>query len=180
VSARHAIAFTVLIAILLPYYLYVDQRDLTPHALEQQQASLLNLSDIHAITLVSGADRLRYQKSGDGKLYQVAEPPNGFIPQDLMQAMASLLISAKQVDVVADKPSSLAEFGLDHPSGEMVIETPDSKEPIRIYFGAQNPTRTAIYARIEGIPKVFLFGRNLEYYQSLMFQWVQGKQGKGA
>jgi len=30
------------------------------------------------------------------------------------------------------------------------------------------------------VPKVFLLGRNLEYYQTLMFQWVEGKQGKNA
>jgi hypothetical protein len=27
---------------------------------------------------------------------------------------------------------------------------------------------------------VFLLGQNLEYYQSLMFQWIEGKQGKNA
>ena len=37
-----------------------------------------------------------------------------------------------------------------------------------------------IYAQIEGVPKVFLLGENIEYYQSLMFQWIEGKQGKNA
>ena len=30
------------------------------------------------------------------------------------------------------------------------------------------------------MPKVFLLGENIEYYQSLMFQWIEGKQGKNA
>jgi len=180
VSSRHAIIFTVLIAILLPYYLYVDQRGEAPQAPVQKEAALLNLSEVKAITLVRGTEKLRYEKSGDGKLFRVADPPNGFIPQDLMQALASGLTGMKQVEIVADNPSSLAEFGLQDPQAELSIETPDSDKSIRIYFGSQNPTRTAVYARVEGDPKVFLFGRNLDYYQSLMFQWIQGKQGKNA
>ncbi|MGH7948980.1 MAG: DUF4340 domain-containing protein [Candidatus Binataceae bacterium] len=179
-SSRHAIIFTVLIAVLLPYYLYVDQRGELPHAPVLREATLLNVNEVNAITLIRGTEKLRYEKSGDGKLFRVADPPNGFIPQDLMQALATGLTGLKDVEIVADNPSDLAEFGLQDPQAELVIETPDSKKSIRILFGAQNPPRTAVYARIEGNPKIFLFGRNLDYYQNLMFQWIQGKQGKHA
>jgi len=104
-----------------------------------------------------------------------------FIDQSyaLMQALAALLINAKSVEVVSTNPNDLAQFGLNHPSGQLIIKNRDRK-PINIYFGSENPTGTAIYARIEGIPKVFLLGKNLEYYQTLMIQWVEGKQGKNA
>jgi len=179
-SARPAIVFTVLLAILLPIYLFVDRPDLAPTPLQERQESLLKLSGIDAITVTRGNESLRYQKTSDGKLYRLIQPSNAFIPQDLMQALAGLLIGAKQVEVVAEDVSNLADFGLDHPQSLMVIEAPGRPEPIKIYFGNENPTHTAIYAQIEGIPKVFLLGSNLGYYQSLMFQWVEGKQGKNA
>ncbi|HYB90702.1 MAG TPA: DUF4340 domain-containing protein [Candidatus Binataceae bacterium] len=179
-SARPAIVFTILLAILLPIYFFVDRPDLAPSPVQEQQESLLKLTGIDAITLRRGKESLRYQKTSDGKLFQLTEPPNAFIPQDLMQALASLLIGAKQVEVVANDVNHLADFGLDHPQSEMTIEAPGRQSPIKIYFGADNPTHTAVYGQIEGVPKVFLLGNNLEYYQSLMFQWVEGKQGKKA
>jgi len=181
VSARPAIVFTALFLLLLPIYWYFDQpADKRAANVEEQQESLLKLNGIDSITVKRGGETLRYQKTADGKLYQLVEPQGKFVPQDLMQALASLLISAKQVEVVAQNANDLAQFGLDHPRSEMTIGATGTGQPIRIFFGAENPTHTAIYAQIEGIPKVFLLGRNLEYYQSVMFEWVEGKQGKNA
>ena len=181
-SARPAIVFTALFLLLLPIYRYFDlPADKRAAAkVEEQQESLLKLNGIDSITVKRGSETLRYEKTADGKLYQLVEPQGKFVPQDLMQALASLLISAKQVEVVAENTNDLAQFGLDHPRSEMTIGATGTGQPIRIFFGAENPTHTAIYAQIEGIPKVFLLGRNLEYYQSVMFEWVEGKQGKNA
>jgi hypothetical protein len=95
-----------------------------------------------------------------------------------MNAMGGLLQGAKSVEVVSENSNDLAQFGLDHPKSELTIEAPGKPQPIKLAFGNENPTHTAIYAQIEGQAKVFLLGENLEYYQSLMFQWIEGKQGK--
>jgi len=181
-SARPAIIFTAIFLLLLPIYRYYDRPADTAAAAkaQEEQESLLKLNGIDSITVKRGSESLRYDKTQDGKLYQLVEPQGKFVPQDLMQALASLLISAKQVEVVADNTKDLAQFGLDNPRSEMVINSANLPKPIHIFFGAENPTHTAIYAQIEGIPKVFLLGRNLEYYQSVMFEWVEGKQGKNA
>jgi Domain of unknown function (DUF4340) len=178
-SPRHAILFTIVFAILVPYYYLVDTPALKLVRLREQQESLLKLSTIDSLTLTRGAETIRFQKTSDPKRYQVVEPANGFIPQDLMQATMSLLMGAKSVEVVSDNPNDLRQFGLDQPTTTMVITAP-GRQPIRIEFGSLNPTKTAVYARIIGIPKVFLMGRNLDYYQTLMFQWIEGKQGKNA
>ena len=128
---------------------------------------------------MSGTESLRFQKDKDGKFYNLVAPAGKFVPHDLMDAMVSLLTSAKSVEVVAEDTSDLAQFGLDHPKSEVTIES-TGQQPVKIAFGNENPTHTAIYAQIEGIPKVFLLGQNIEYYQSLMFQWIEGKQGKNA
>jgi hypothetical protein len=180
VSARPAIVYTIVFFILLPIYFWIQPSVKPVSALEEKQESLLKLSGIDAITVASGTESLRFQKSKDGSFYEVVAPPGKFIPRDLMDAMVSLLTSAKSVEVVAENSNDLAQFGLDKPKSVVTIEGPGQPQPIKIAFGNENPTHTAIYAQIEGIPKVFLLGENMEYYQSLMFQWIEGKQGKNA
>jgi Domain of unknown function (DUF4340) len=179
-SARPAIVFTVLLVILLPYYLLADRPQIREQELRHEHAGLLDLSSIDAVTLTRANETLRFEKTADGKLYKIVQPPNGFVPQDLMKALTALLIEAKDVEIVSDNPADRPQFGLDHPQFELTIEAPGKKEPLRVIFGNENPTRTAIYATISGSPKIFLLGRNLEYYQDLMFQWIEGKQGKKA
>jgi hypothetical protein len=181
VSARPAIFYTIVFFILLPIYFWIQPSVKPASALEEKQESLLKLGGgIDAITVSSGSESLRFQKDKDGKFYNLVAPPGKFVPHDLMDAMVSLLTSAKSVEVVANDSTDLAQFGLDHPKSVITVEAPGQPQPIKIAFGNENPTHTAIYAQIEGIPKVFLLGQNLEYYQSLMFQWIEGKQGKSA
>lgn len=176
-----AILFTVLIGILLPYYYFVDRPALRLKGLEAPQESLLDLpGGIDSITITRGAEKVHYTKMADGQRYQLVEPDGKFVPQDLMKALADLLEGAKTVEIVSTDPKDLAEFGLDQPKGEVILAAASKKEPIDIVFGNENPTHTAVYARIQGSPKIFLLGANLEYYQTLMFQWVEGKQGKNA
>jgi hypothetical protein len=178
-SPRSAIIFTVLIAILLPYYYFVDRPELRIKQVAAAQESLLDLpGGIDAVTVTRENEKVRYTRRSDGQ-YKVAEPDGKFVPQDLMKALTDLFEGAKTVEVVSTNPNDLAEFGLDKPKGEVILES-GSKKPINIFFGNENPTHTAVYARIEGVSKVFLLGANLEYYQTLMFQWIEGKQGKNA
>lgn len=180
-SPRSAIFFTLLIAILLPYYYFVDRPELRIKGIKTEQESLLDLKGgVDSITVTRGDEKIHYIKTSDGVHYKVVEPEGKFIPQDLMAALADLLSGAKSVEIVSSNPNDLKQFGLDHPQGEIILQTASKPQPINIFFGAENPTHTAIYARIDTSPKVFLLGKNLEYYQALMFQWVEGKQGKTA
>lgn len=179
-NIRSAIVLSVVFIILLPIYLWGRPEIKRDRQLTDKQESLLGLDGIDAVTLVRGTETIHFQKTADGKLYSITQPPNAFVPQDLMNATTALLINAKQVEVVSDNLNDLAQFELDHPKVSMTIETRDKPQPIKILFGGENPTKTAIYAEIVGVPKVFLLGRNLEYYQTLMFQWIEGKQGKNA
>jgi len=181
VSLRPAIIYTIAFFILLPLYFWIQPSTRPASALEEQQESLLKLGGgIDAVTIVSGPESLKFQKTSDGKFYQLVAPPGKFVPRDLMDALVSLLIGAKSVEVVAQNINDLSQFGLDHPKSIITVEAPGHPQPIKIAFGNENPTHTAVYAILEGTPKVFLLGENIEYYQSLMFQWVEGKQGKTA
>jgi hypothetical protein len=176
-----AIFFTALVAILLPYYYFVDRPELRLKELQTAQESLLDLpGGIEAITVTRGEQKVRYTRMPDGRTYKLVEPEGKFVPPDLMKALADLLEGAKTVEVVSADSKDLAEFGLDQPKGEVILEAASKKQPINIFFGNENPTHTAVYARIEGSPKIFLLGANMQYYQNLLFQWVEGKQGKNA
>ena len=179
-SVRPAIFYTIAFFILLPIYFWIQPSIKPSSELENKQESLLKLNSIDGVTVASGSESLRFQKDKNGQFYNLVAPPGKFVPHDLMDAMVSLLTSAKSVEVVAEDTSDLAQFGLDHPKSVVTIEAPGQPQPMKIAFGNENPTHTAIYAQIEGIPKVFLLGQNIEYYQSLMFQWIEGKQGKNA
>lgn len=176
-SARPAILYTALFFVLLPIYLWSRPVLRAPSELEQRQESLLKLGDIQAISMTRGTESLRFQKTADGKLYQVVAPQGKFIPQDLMNRMAESLAHAKSVEVVAENAADLRQFGLEHPASEITIESAGQAQPIKIAFGNENPTLTAVYGKLEGNPKVFLLGKDVEYYQQLMFEWVEGKQG---
>jgi len=181
VSARPAIFYTMVFFILLPSYFWIQPSIKPATALEERQEGLLKLTGgIDAISVSNGSESLRFQKTKDGTFYELVAPAGKFIPRDLMDAMAALLTNAKSVEVVADNANDLSQFGLDHPKAVITIEGTGQPQPIKLAFGNENPTHTAVYAQIEGVPKVFLLGANIEYYQSLMFQWIEGKQGKNA
>jgi len=135
VSIRSAIVLSIVFVILLPIYLWGRPEIKRNNQLTDKQESLLGLSGIDAITLTRGTETIRFQKTADGKLYAIAEPPNAFIPQDLMEATTALLINAKQVEVVADNLNDLAQFELDQPKVSMTIEAKDKPQPIKILFG---------------------------------------------
>jgi hypothetical protein len=178
VSPRPAIFYTIAFFILLPIYLW-DRPTLKPVSLKDTQESLLKLDSIDTVGVARGTETLKFQKTSDQKLFQVVDPQGKFIPQDLMNALVQLLVTQKQVEVVAENSNDLKQFGLDQPTAVLTVQGP-GQAPIKISFGAENPTHTAVYAQIEGRPQVFLLGKNLEYYETLMFQWIEGKQGKNA
>ncbi|MGC2494468.1 hypothetical protein, partial [Candidatus Binatus sp.] len=89
-SVRPAIFYTIAFFILLPIYFWIQPSIKPASALEEKQESLLKLNGIDAITVVSGAESLRFQKDKDGKFYNLVAPPGKFVPHDLMDALVSL------------------------------------------------------------------------------------------
>ncbi len=136
-SPRSAIIFTVLIAILFPYYYFVDRPELRLKDVAAAQESLLDLpGGIDAITVTRGAEKVRYSRRSDGQ-YAVEEPGGKFVPQDLMKALADLFEGAKSVEVVSTNPKDLAEFGLDQPKGELVLQGATKSRPSIYFSGAK-------------------------------------------
>ncbi|HZC45460.1 MAG TPA: hypothetical protein VE243_03230, partial [Candidatus Acidoferrum sp.] len=80
-SARPAIFYTIAFFILLPIYFWIQPSIKPTGALQQREESLLKLSGgIDAITVASGPESLRFQKTKDGKFYELVAPPGKFVP----------------------------------------------------------------------------------------------------
>jgi hypothetical protein len=89
------------------------------------------------------------------------------VPSDLINAVVDSLTSIPDVEVVAEAPSEVDDFGLKPPSATIVLGCRSAAQ-IPIRFGQLNPTGTAVYAQRGDSPRVYLVGRNLDYYLDLL------------
>jgi hypothetical protein len=110
----------------------------------------------------------------DGDGWVVVEPAGGTVPSDLIAAFTSALASAEEIARISDRPDDAGQYGLDERASRIEI-VPASGEAIVVVLGGTNPTGTAVYARRDAAPEVILVGRNIRYYEDLIFQALQAK-----
>jgi hypothetical protein len=127
---------------------------------------------VHAITFRRETARVRAERD-DGR-WRMLEPAGALVPPDLIDAAVATLTAGQVSEVVADdsRGTDLTVFGLSAPSSSIVLTT-DADGAIRevtVLFGAMNPTRTAVYARVADDPRVYLVGLNVRYYEDLIFE----------
>lgn len=125
--------------------------------------------DVTAIELTREGKDVRAEKRE--KRWIITRPDGAAIPSDLVASLVDNLTEHQDAEVVNEepKPGDLAAFGLDRPRTEMVVELAGGKK-MKLAFGSQNPPRTAIYARSDAAPQIYLIGLNLQYYGDLLFQ----------
>ncbi len=103
-----------------------------------------------------------------GDRWEVIEPAESNVPSDLIAAFANALTAAEEIDVMATASDPHA-YGFDEQAGRIVL-LPERGEPLEVTLGGMNPTGTAVYARRGGAPAIVLIGRNVRYYEDLIFQ----------
>lgn len=103
-----------------------------------------------------------------GGAWTVLEPRDAAIPPDLIGAFANALTEAEEIAHlgVGGDP---AAFGFDAGATRVEVRG-EGGEPVVVTIGDANPTGTAVYARRQGAPDVVLIGRNIRYYEDLIFQ----------
>jgi Domain of unknown function (DUF4340) len=104
-----------------------------------------------------------------GARWTVVEPPDAAIPIDLVAAFADALLGAEEIERVGGADADVAAFGLDDAAVRVELRT-DGPATEVVLLGTANASGTAIYARREGTPAVSLIGRNIRYYEDLLFQ----------
>lgn len=170
-SAKKTAIVWALAAILFGYWWTIERQPETTKSVEIKREKFLTVfrDDVAAIALTRDGRDVRAEKRE--KRWVVTQPEGAKIPSDLVSSLIDNLTEHQDAEVVNEdpKPGDLAAFGLDKPRTEMTVELADGKK-MKLAFGAQNPPRTAIYARSDSAPQIYLIGLNLQYYGDLLFQ----------
>ncbi|MFN8545748.1 MAG: hypothetical protein U0807_16305 [Candidatus Binatia bacterium] len=105
----------------------------------------------------------------EAERWTVVAPAPAVVPSDLIAAFVAALAAADAIERVAGTEADGVAFGLGEDAVRVEIVGPPGG-PLDIRLGATNPSGTAIYARRAGAPAIVLIGRNVGYYDDLLFQ----------
>jgi len=183
VSWRAVGAVYAVLALLLAFVLRFEREPaVAPPPPEAAPArSLLGVepSAVRAVTFLRGAARVRAERR-EGR-WRVVEPVGAAVPPDLVDAAVATLTAGQVSEVVADgaRGGDLSVFGLATPSSTIVLTTEGEggSRDVTVLFGALNPTRTALYARLADDPRAYLVGLNVQYYEDLIFEAAASRSG---
>jgi hypothetical protein len=155
------------------YYVAAEREPAGEAAAHLKRAPFLTVPEeqITAVQVQRGARVVRCRRVA-GR-WKVVDPPDSSVPSDLIAGLITNFTQLPDVEVVADHPADLAQFGLDPPVSQLVL-TPVSGAPITVRLGNRNPAGTALYAQRGAGARVFLIGLNVSYYEDLLFEGVHG------
>lgn len=170
-----AIALSYAVLAVLAAYYFGFERPPRPHPVHRGARPHLvdfRADDIRELRLLRGGNRIVCRRKGER--WVVVEPLGAAVPSDLVAALVDGLAGGQGVQVVRTETSNAAGFGLDEGTRvEFVVR--GRERPVEVVLGGLNPTRTAVYARRIGAPFVYLLGRNIRYYEDLIFAAAGGR-----
>jgi hypothetical protein len=110
-------------------------------------------SDVSAIIIKKkGADEVDLSKDPAGK-WQITAPKALAADQDAVTSIVSSVSSLNSDRLVDEKPSDIKQFGLTEPALEVGIKAKDKSQ--KLFFGDDTPTGSAVFAKLDGDPRVF-------------------------
>ncbi|MFI5394455.1 MAG: DUF4340 domain-containing protein [Candidatus Binatia bacterium] len=173
---RRAAVYWACFLVLGVYYAAVEREPAGQAAAHLTRAPFLSLSEdqIDAIEVRRGDRVVRCRRID--RRWKVVEPAEGVVPSDLVAGLIDNLTRLPDVEVVAEKPGDLTQFGLDAPASQLVL-TPASGTPVTVRLGNRNPSGTAVYAQRGTSDRVFLIGLNARYYEDLLFEALRQNRG---
>ena len=164
------ILYVVLAALAADYWLVERRRPPRPRETEDARPPRrrfleLDPSDLTEIRLVRDG-RTVVSRLSDGR-WATVQPNAAAIPSDLIQAFMSALTGAEEIERLAGGDPQ--DFGLGENAARVEL-VPRTGKSVVVTLGSTNPTGTAIYACRDDAPATVLIGRNIRYYEDLIFQ----------
>ncbi|MGH7309048.1 MAG: DUF4340 domain-containing protein [Candidatus Rokuibacteriota bacterium] len=148
------LVLAVLLAALAVFYYVWDVR-LAPERekVAERKGRVLTVEpgDVKEMVLRRGAETVRLRRESDG--WEIVEPVTGRGDRGSIDEVVTSVATAKMDREIAEKPESLAEFGLDKPAAEATLIDKDGKELV-LRLGAKSPTGVWVYAQEGGRPNV--------------------------
>ena len=173
-----AVLYLVLVALAADYWLIERERPpATEEAPPRSRFLPLDPAALREVRLERNGQRVVGRLRPEG--WEVVEPAAGPVPPGLIAAFASALASAEEIAHVAGAGADPSAFGLG--DGAVRIElVSDAGPAVVVTMGGTNPTGTAVYAQRVGTPDVVLIGRQVRYYQDLIFQALAASRAPAA
>jgi hypothetical protein len=128
---------------------------------------------LREVRMTRGGRRLVSRREAGA--WTVVEPAGAAVPPDLIAAFANALAGAAEIARVAGAGADAREYGLDERAARVELIR-DGGVPVVVNIGEPNPTGTAVYARRAGGAEIVLIGRNVRYYEDLIFQALSAGQ----
>ena len=88
--------------------------------------------------------------------WRIESPIQADADEDAVNRMVSEFADAKRTRTIDEEPKDLAVYGLDRPELKISATIQEKQQPATILFGKENPTQTAVYAKIENEKPIFL------------------------
>jgi hypothetical protein len=169
---RRVILYYVLFAVALFYYWNSERRpspvqEMAPQEPRLVDVSLDRLAELH---LLRGEERVRCARQG--AIWRVVYPTGARAPADLISSLVTTLAESRPAEVIAGRATDGSAFGLGSDALRVRLYEQGNNVPVTLILGKRNPTGTAVYAQVEGSPRVLLVGRILEYYVDRLFEEV--------
>jgi hypothetical protein len=115
-------------------------------------------ADVTHVVIRRASDTVRLERKDDA--WQLVEPVAARGDRGAIDETLTTILTAKMDREVADKPDSLADFGLDKPAADITLTLKDGKQ-LGLHLGAKNPTGVWVYARERDRPAVFVLGESV-------------------
>jgi len=177
---RQVIGLWVVLAALAAEYWFVERRH---EPVAGERAPLrprlvpVRPGEAREVRLTRGDRTVVLRRGGTG--WALIEPVGAPVAPDLLGAFANALTEADEIARVGTAGGGADAFGLDE--GATTVEvTGERGERVAIVIGGTNPTGTAVYARRKGAAEVVLIGRNVRYYEDLIFQSLAAERAPAA
>ncbi|MGH7860228.1 MAG: DUF4340 domain-containing protein [Candidatus Binatia bacterium] len=168
---RKTLAYWVLFLTLGGYFVAFEREEPAPAEPEVRREKVLPVfrDEVRAVVLHRDGKAVRAEI--DDRRWKVVSPEGVKIPSDLIAALVDTLAERQEAEVVEESPKAeeLRNFGLETPSSVLEVELTDGRTK-RVEIGQRNPTRTAVYVRSDGSPRILLAGLNVQYYGDLLFE----------
>ena len=176
---RRVALYYVLLAVAVGVYVTTVPIDGAPKETGDKVRVIdLRVDQLGEVQLVRGNAWVRCGQ--DAGRWRVLEPAGASAPPDLVATFVVTLVETMGTEVASGETAGAGEFGLTGEAATRVqLYQVGHEEPVTIILGARNPTETAVYAKVEGRPGVFMVGRVLQYYADGILEAAQRRAPPG-
>jgi hypothetical protein len=145
-----------LVAGLGAYIYFVDSKKPASSETEKKKEKVFTFdkSKAREVSLSpKGGEALTVVKDGDAWKMTAPEavPADASAVDGLLSGFENLEID----EVIADSPSSLADFGLAEPQRTVAVLLQGASEPLKLLVGSKTPDGSSVYAKLPTQPRVF-------------------------